>query len=105
MAKEKSVSLKITNCLDCPHHKKITSQYTGDSFDMADEDVICTLANGGPHRGAHETVKGRMIVGSERWNLRKYTTVSTWCPLTRRTKHHDTTPEGTHARALRGRVK
>lgn len=74
--------LKITNCLDCPHHKRITSAYTGDSFDMSDEDVICTkVRNKRAIRGAHETVKGRAIVVSERWDIRQQCTIPTWCPI------------------------
>jgi hypothetical protein len=76
---------RIANCLDCPFHKRITSEYTeytGDSFDMADEDVICTkVKRKRPIRGAHETVSGRAIVVSERWNLRKQCVVPDWCPL------------------------
>lgn len=76
------VTLKIDNCLDCPHHKIITSTYTGDSFDMMDEDVVCTLAKGS-HRGQHETVKGRAVSVSERWprRQREECVVPKWCPL------------------------
>lgn len=81
MAKKlRTKSLKLTNCLDCPHHKRVTSTYTGDSFDMADEDVICTLAPG-THRSQNGNDKGRAIVVSERWRLREQCTIPAWCPL------------------------
>ncbi len=76
--------VKIDNCINCPHHKRITSAYTGDSFDMADEDSICVnpaTSRRSDQRGAHETVHGRMIYGSERWWKKEYTAVPDWCPL------------------------
>jgi hypothetical protein len=72
--------LTLDNCLDCPHHKVITSPYTGDSFDMGDVDVVCTLASGS-HRGQHETLKGRPISVSDRYAKRSETTIPKWCPL------------------------
>jgi hypothetical protein len=81
MSKPKAVTLKITNCLDCPHHKKVTSTYTGDSFDMADIDVVCTLANGS-HQSRDGITKGRAVLVSERWRVREQCVVPTWCPLT-----------------------
>jgi hypothetical protein len=73
-------TLKLENCLDCPHHKVITSEYTGDSFDMGDVDVVCTLANG-THKGAHERIKGRAISVSDRFAKRSETKIPKWCPL------------------------
>jgi hypothetical protein len=79
--KPKTVALKIANCLDCPHHKKVTALYTGDSFDMIDEDVVCTLAKG-QHRSQDGIIKGRCITGSNRpWQSRAQCAVPTWCPL------------------------
>lgn len=85
--KLKTVSLKIMNCLDCPHHKKVTSTYTGDSFDMSDEDVVCTLADG-QHRSQDGIIKGRAVSLSERWpkRQREECAVPTWCPLTKKAR-------------------
>jgi hypothetical protein len=80
-----SVTLKIDNCLDCPKHKVITSTYTGDSFDMGDVDVVCTLAEGS-HRGQHETVKGRAISVGDRFAKRSECEVPKWCPLKKKKK-------------------
>ena len=80
----KTVNLKIDNCQDCPHYRTITSEYTGDSFDMADEDSLCTHPKTVGRRackGAHEAVWGRPIVVSERWLKRTDTVVPKWCPL------------------------
>lgn len=83
MKKMKTVSLKISNCLDCPHHKKVTSTYTGDSFDMGDVDVVCTLSNG-THQGQDGPFKGRAISVSDRWAKRSECVVPKWCPLTKK---------------------
>lgn len=65
----KTVSLKITNCLDCPHHNQKPSPPTGDSFDMVDVDTFCTL-------------EGRNISVSDRpWQVRENCAVPKWCPL------------------------
>jgi hypothetical protein len=80
----KTVTLKLTNCLDCPHHKVITSTSTGDSFDMGDVDVVCTLARG-THRGQFEVVKGRAITLGDRFVKRSECAIPTWCPLTKKT--------------------
>ena len=77
------LTLKISNCLDCPHVKTVSSPYTGDSFDMCDEDVVCTMANG-RHQYRDGTMKGKAIVVSERWRLREQCKVPTWCPLTKK---------------------
>jgi hypothetical protein len=79
-----TATLKINNCTDCPHMVCITSPYTGDSFDMADEDFICTHPDTSlreQHRGAHGTVTGRYILVAERWATRAMTKVPIWCPL------------------------
>ena len=81
-----TIRLKITNCLNCPHSKTITSQYTGDSFDMIDQDVVCMMVKGQEHRGQHERVEGQPIVCGERHNLRSYCGVPDWCPLLKRKK-------------------
>jgi hypothetical protein len=76
--------LPLDNCLDCPHHRKITSPYTDDSFDMSDEDVICVneqLKDRKECRGQFEKVLGRPILLSERWRLREQCTIPDWCPL------------------------
>lgn len=80
-----TATLKIDNCKQCPHMKKITSTYTGDSFDMSDEDAVCTHPSlRGEIRGAHETLKGKVIWGSERWWKPAHTVVPKWCPLLKR---------------------
>jgi len=74
-------TLKLTNCLQCPHHKQITSKYTDDSFDMVDVDTVCTLAKG-KVSGAHETLKGRAISVSDRpWQAKANCDIPKWCPL------------------------
>lgn len=80
MPKKVIKTIKIENCLDCPHSKKITSPYTGDSFDMSDEDLVCTLSPS-QVKGQHETIKGKVIWPSERWWKREHGTIPKWCPL------------------------
>lgn len=73
--------LKIENCLDCPHSKRVTSPYTGDSFDMADENVVCTKT---PERKTQHNPSGfRAMSVSERslTQQRKDCKVPSWCPL------------------------
>lgn len=70
------VTLTIVNCLDCPFHKNVPSPPTGDSFDQADEDTICTKA------------KNRKIAVANRFHsqMRKECVVPKWCPLAKRKK-------------------
>lgn len=79
-----SRAIEIDNCMDCPHMAQITSEYTGDSFDMADEDVICTNPKAPKRheiRGVHDRIIGRAIVVSERWLKRSMTKIPDWCSL------------------------
>lgn len=80
------VNLTIANCQDCPFHRNVTTQYTGDSFDMVDEDTLCvhpvSAASRYAERAAYVDVRGRVVTGSNRpWQIRKESTVPAWCPL------------------------
>ena len=86
----RTATLTITNCLDCPHHKVITSRYTGDSFDMGDVDVVCTLAEG-VHTGQCERIKGRAVTAGDRYAKRVECAVPVWCPLVPVGAHSDKT--------------
>jgi hypothetical protein len=79
----KTVSLKLDNCLDCPHHKVITSQYTGDSFDAGDVDVVCTLADGTRPARTHQR-QGHQRQRPVR--ERSECAVPPWCPLTKKAR-------------------
>ena len=74
-----TVTLTIDNCLDCPHSKLYPSAIF-DSWDFADEDLVCTL-EGGRHDVRKGSVKGKAIFIMERYSHRKHATVPTWCPL------------------------
>jgi hypothetical protein len=76
-----TITLKITNCLDCPHHKRYPSVIF-DSWDLADEDVVCTKAPGN-HKIRGGTVKGKAVSVSERYETqrREECEVPKWCPL------------------------
>lgn len=75
-----TVTLKISNCLDCPHHK-IVPAVAFDSFDMVDEDVIC-LKSEGSHKSRYETHPHKAVTISNRpWQTRKECSVPVWCPL------------------------
>ena len=63
----KKVLLSIGHCKECRYLKREQSPYTGDSFDMADEDWKCTKKN-------------RYVVVSERWGLDRLP-IPEWCPL------------------------
>lgn len=80
MQKPISVSLKLTNCLDCPHHKLHRAMPTGDSWDAHDVDVVCSLA-ADTHTCGDGKVKGRAISVSDRYAKREECNVPTWCPL------------------------
>lgn len=75
------VTLKIDNCLDCPHHKIVPSVIF-DSWDSADEDVVCTKVQG-EHEYRYGLMPGRPVVVMERWKLREQATIPKWCPLIR----------------------
>ena len=76
---KRQVILKISNCLDCPHHAIVPS-IIFDSYDVADRDVVCTKING-RHKARYGTIKGRAVVLMERYNIRKQAAVPAWCPL------------------------
>ena len=75
-----TVTLKIDNCLDCPH-SKLHPSVIFDSWDYADEDLVCTKKSRSRHDVRHETVKGKPIFIMERYNHRKHAAVPKWCPL------------------------
>lgn len=88
MSKPKTVNLQISNCCDCPHSKRIASPPTGDSFDMCDEDLICTNPDlTGKFVKVHynssgSDIKGRAVAVSNRpWQTRADAEVPKWCPL------------------------
>jgi hypothetical protein len=66
--RQKIVKLVISSCKDCPHCKIQSSPYTGDSFDMADDDWLCMKAD-------------KFIVVSERFWTANKTPIPQWCPL------------------------
>ena len=70
MTKVRTKKIVITGCIQCPHVKQVQSPFTGDSFDMIDEDAYCVKAN-------------RMLAVSCRpWELTKILkTIPVWCPL------------------------
>lgn len=78
--------LKISNCLDCPHHKVIDDGDPYDSFCSDDMAVVCKLT---PNNTLNlESVwvvdrnKFRGVSFSCRpYNLRKESSVPNWCPL------------------------
>jgi hypothetical protein len=84
--KPRTVQVPVSNCLDCPHVKRVTSSYTGDSFDMSDEDVICSLVTTNKHRCQEGLIVGKPIVVSERWRLREQCVIPDWCPLIKTSK-------------------
>ena len=76
-----SITLKIENCLDCPHHKTLPDP-GADSFDAMDEQVVCTLTKALPDAYPNPYGEGfRPILRAERWNIREQCSVPDWCPL------------------------
>jgi len=65
-----TITLEITNCQDCPNHKNVPSSSTGDSFDMIDQDTVCTLAN-----------NREITVANRPWEIRRNSEIPDWCPL------------------------
>lgn len=66
-----SKKITITCCRECPHLKITRAPYTGDSFDMIDEDAGCTLA------------KKSLAVSERPWQLERILKgpIPKWCPL------------------------
>lgn len=79
MPKTRSVKLKISNCVECPHMKKVPS-IIFDSWDIADEDAGCTKAEGN-HKYRYGIIKGKAIEVMERWWKPHHTAIPDWCPL------------------------
>jgi hypothetical protein len=66
----KVVTLKIKNCLDCPHHQVLPDPDPNDWFCDDDEKVVCNKAN------------GRVVTCANRpYETRKSSVVPAWCPL------------------------
>jgi hypothetical protein len=72
MAKTKTKKLVIMGCFWCPKCKREQSPYTGDSFDMVDEDAFCTGV----------TPRRILTASSRPWTLEKELKgFPEWCPL------------------------
>ena len=86
----RTATLKIENCLDCPHSKRIADPGSSDSFDAGDESLCCTKTpyKGNGNAGYGQPYPGRIIVISERWEsrFRADAKVPDWCPLLRGAK-------------------
>ena len=93
MAKTRAVSLKITSCLQCPHHGIERDPSSGDSFDWYDHSLVCYAAKSNTR---YESELGgylwkkpaRVILGWSRDPESEYKRgkhgVPDWCPLGRK---------------------
>lgn len=79
MKKVNTVTFKITNCLDCPHHKRLPDPGE-DSFDAMDIQVVCTLTPDEDKFNRFGEGK-RPILRAERWRIREQCSIPNWCPL------------------------
>jgi hypothetical protein len=93
MATPNTKTIKITSCLNCPHHGIERDPSSGDSFDWQDESLVCY--NVGKAKvgveirsdlGGYEwRAPARRIVGFSRNAKREYVTtkmgIPKWCPL------------------------
>lgn len=77
-------TLKIDNCLDCPHSKKIRDPGSSDSFDSHDESLCCTKTPTITRTitDLGESIPGRFIIACARTIRREEAEVPVWCPLT-----------------------
>lgn len=81
---KRAVTLKIENCLDCPHSKKIRDPSSADSFDAQDVSLCCTMAprtQGRMETDLGEIIPGRFVIACERTIKRADAKVPGWCPL------------------------
>lgn len=73
MAKDLSVTLKLTSCVDCPHHRVERDPDPDDWFCDDDVKVVCLLT-----KRQHNT----STVACRPYNTRKETSPPPdWCPL------------------------
>lgn len=63
------VSLKLTNCMDCPHHRVEADPDPDDWFCDDDIKVVCTKAD------------RNITVACRPYNTRKESDIPEWCPL------------------------
>jgi hypothetical protein len=83
----RSVSLKITNCMDCPNHEVVRDPDPTDSFCSDDEAVLCTKA---PNTKkitqwySNVPFEHRPITTSCRpYKKREECEIPNWCPLSK----------------------
>lgn len=84
----RTATLKVDNCLDCPHSERVSDPGSSDSFDASDESLCCTKT---PYNvpytscyvGRSGGYPGRIIVACERREseMRAEAKVPEWCPL------------------------
>jgi hypothetical protein len=89
---EKTKTLKITSCLNCPHHGVERDPSSGDSFDWQDDALVCYKARKSQYTqtssdlGHYEwKAPARIIVGGSRNAAGEYKRgkygIPEWCPL------------------------
>ena len=89
MAKTRTKTIKITSCLQCPHHGFERDPSSGDSFDWQDTALVCRLAKASKEERASRLIawerEGKAIVGCSRNPEGEYTRsgqpIPKWCPL------------------------
>jgi hypothetical protein len=78
----RTATLKIDNCLDCPHSERVSDPGSPDPFDMSDQSLCCRKT---PYKseGYGRAYPGRIIVACERSEarMREDAKVPEWCPL------------------------
>ena len=81
-----TVSIEITNCTQCPHHKVVADPDIDDWFCDDDVAVRCSLSSKTPQRwgnGINYRIGDPMVtVGCRPYNIEKECTpIPDWCPL------------------------
>lgn len=83
-------TLKLTSCLQCPHHGTERDPSSGDSFDWQDDSLVCYLAktktrNQSELGGYPWKAPARVICGFSRCAEQEYARngakIPDWCPL------------------------
>jgi len=88
MPKEVTLSLKIKNCTECPHHEVVPDPDPHDWFCSDDMAVLCKLKKAGvkdtgSHAGQPWKFKA-VSVSCRPYNIEKESAVPKWCPLRRK---------------------
>ena len=81
VSKIRPVTLKITNCMDCPHHRILADPDPFDWFCDDDVKVRCELSRSSENHGGFYAKEPYVTVACRPYNTRKECEAPKWCPL------------------------